>query len=97
MEAMKERRKVFRTKKKVLATTYFPTSVLAVSLALEVLTSEFGMGIGCVPSALVTRTRYVEKQVKEESKDSRSISTGQLNTLLHLHFRPIYQVVFLGS
>ena len=36
-------------KKKVLATTYFPTSGLAVSLALEVLTSEFGMESGVAP------------------------------------------------
>ena len=35
--------------KKVLATTYFPTSGLAVSLALEVLTSEFGMESGVAP------------------------------------------------
>ena len=26
----------------------------------------------------------------------RSISTGQLNTLLHLHLRPINHVVFMG-
>ena len=26
----------------------------------------------------------------------RTISTGQLHTLLHFHLRPIYQVVFLG-
>ena len=36
-------------KKKVLATTYFPTSGLAVSSALEVLTSEFGMESGGSP------------------------------------------------
>ena len=36
-------------RKKVLATTYFPTSGLAVSLALEVLTSEFGMESGGAP------------------------------------------------
>ena len=38
-----------RENKKVLATTYFPTSGLAVSLALEVLTSEFGMESGGSP------------------------------------------------
>ena len=38
-----------RENKKVLATTYFPTSGLAVSLALEVLTSEFGMESGVAP------------------------------------------------
>ena len=27
----------------------------------------------------------------------RAISTGQLNALLHLHLRPIDEVVFLGS
>ena len=40
---------VFEYIKKVLATTYFPTSGLAVSLALEVLTSEFGMESGVAP------------------------------------------------
>jgi hypothetical protein len=28
-------------------------------------------------------------------KPIRIISTGKLNTLLHLHIRPIYQVVYL--
>ena len=43
--------KVFseKSKKKVLATTYFPTSGLAVSSAMEVLTSEFGMESGGTP------------------------------------------------
>jgi hypothetical protein len=43
------RRKKDRSKKKVLATTYFPTVKTAVSSALEGLTSEFGMGSGVTP------------------------------------------------
>ncbi len=39
----------FCRNKKVLATTYFPTSYLAVSSAKEGLTSEFGMGSGVAP------------------------------------------------
>ena len=31
-----------------------------------------------------------------EGKDERTISTGQLNTLLCLHLPPINEVVFLG-
>ena len=41
------------------------------------------------PALTASRT-----SVNESGQANRQISTGQLNTLLHLHFRPINLVVF---
>ena len=61
------------------------------------------------PSPLKTPTIYEGYTFKTEQKEQlkaackficrsspRAISTGQLNTLLPLHLRPIYQIVSLG-
>ena len=52
-------------------------------------------GVGWDTSALATRRKYEERE--KERYITRSISTGQLNALPHVHSRPIYQVVSLGS
>ena len=79
-----------------------------VSSAQVSLTSVFGMDTGG-PSPLKTPTIYEGYTFKTEQKEQlkaackficrsspRAISTGQLNTLLHLHLRPINEVVFFG-
>ena len=78
-----------------------------VSSALQSLTSVFGMGTGVTsvlspPSILntilVIYLHALSKLIPSFSWSSpRPISTGQLNTLLHLHLRPINLVVFKGS
>ena len=78
-----------------------------VSSALQSLTSVFGMGTGVTsvlspPSILNTilaiYLHALSKLIPTLSWSSpRPISTGQLNTLLHLHLRPINLVVFKGS
>ena len=72
------------------------------------LTSVFGMGTGGPSSlkaptirvyTLKTEQRRMSEAEPAQSKcrsSPRAISTGQLNALLHLHFRPIYEVVFFG-
>ena len=72
------------------------------------LTSVFGMDTGG-PSPLKTPTILKDTPSKLNRKSNsrlpansycrsspRAISTGQLNTLLHLHLRPINEVVFFG-
>jgi hypothetical protein len=55
-------------------------------------------GNGCFPFAIVTRTilSKVHKEHQIFKSSPRSISTGQLNTLLYLHFQPIYLVIYQG-
>ena len=74
--------------------------------ALEGLTSVFGMGTGVTPPLwppehlLSTRAyAHLEPSIASTSvidPSPRPISTGQLNTLLCVHFRPIYVVVYHG-
>jgi hypothetical protein len=54
-------------------------------------------GYRCFPFAFVTG--YILSKLNKESfwSSPRPISIGQLKTLLPLHLRPIYQMVFLGS
>ena len=64
-------------------------------------------GIGWIHAAMSTEKKIVtgigdlEQRVSEELVQKRlsprPISTGQLNTLLRLHFQPINPVVFRGS
>ena len=60
----------------------------------------FGMGTGVSPRQLSPeKSEKTEGKLKaqtlKERKPIRIISTGKLNTLLHLHIRPINQVVYL--
>ena len=74
--------------------------------ALAGLTSVFGMGTGVTPPLwppehlLSTRAKaHLEPSIASTSvidPSPRPISTGQLNTLLCLHFRPIDVVVYHG-
>ena len=80
-----------------------------VSSALESLTSVFEMGTGGssppLSPDLFLYSFYLKLKRKTISSFTidhlwlsvRSISIGQLHTLLHLHLRPINQLVFLGS
>ena len=74
-----------------------------VSSALRSLTAVFEMGTG-VPSPLLSPDFSLENYSSLHVPFSRNhwssfrpISIGQLNTLLHLHLRPINVVVFHGS
>ena len=58
--------------------------------AVEGLTSVFGMGTGVSP--LLSLPGILQKIIYGQV--SRSISTGKLNTSLHLHFQPINPVVY---
>ena len=72
--------------------------------ALAVFTSVFGMGTGVSPPQLSPETLFNCQSPRKSSRAStsvidpspRPISTGQLNTLLCVHFRPINVVVYHG-
>ena len=85
---------------------------LAVPSALRGLTSGFGMGPGVSPSLwppgtlssywpgspAVTWEPHSEREQNLWCQSSpRPVSTGQLNALRRLHFRPINPVVWLGA
>ena len=59
-------------------------------------------GNGCGPSAIATRKSHSLKTTQAIFQacirsSPRPISTGRLNALLHLHPRPINQLILLGS
>jgi hypothetical protein len=63
----------------------------------------FGMGTGGSPPLLppeTCRARHPEHSIASThagfGSSPRPISTGQLNTLLRFHFRPIYLVFYQG-
>jgi hypothetical protein len=86
------------------------TLAIIVSSAQRSLTSVFGMGTGVSPSAsppenLFLGAKFYNKKSKyfnlslttggkNKGQVARSISTGQLNALLHLHLQPIDVVVY---
>ena len=92
------------------AASYSPRGSTQVPSALAGLTSVFGMGTGVSPPPWppkpVVCGQTAERALQElhsehernvlQDPSPRPISTGQLNTLLCLHFRPINVVVFHG-
>ena len=85
----------------------------AVPSALKGLTSVFGMGTGVTPSLSPPKiglANYLTICLREKRRTigldlcelfcgqaTRSISTGKLSALPHLHIRPINLVVYKGS
>ncbi len=77
--------------------TYSPTQMRqAVPSALKGLTTVFGMGTGVSPlHDHRDKSKYFD--ILKYGQAERSISTGGLNTLLHLHLRPINLVISKGT
>ena len=80
--------------------------LLASIIGEEELNFRVRNGIGCDLFSMAARANMLlyERNIENRDevvlnlkKDSRTISTGQLNVSLRLHIRPINQVVYLGS